>query len=109
MTPAEQAARIWEHAQRAARELTECCAEFTWPYFAWPHISLGCVPERVLRELATVSGGRFETFRSADDESSMERVHFGWVARVGKVELTGSDSRPATAADESIPLRGGRA
>ena len=104
MTPADQAAWIWRMASAAAHSLAGSGLER-------PTISLGPgISEALAEELARVSGGRYERYRAADaEETSLVKVCWSVEAYPAGVYVYGLNSRPATGADESIPLRGGRA
>jgi hypothetical protein len=103
MTPAE---RIWTAAKAAAYAL----GSVRDTLLIRPSIALGPgISEELAKELEQVSGGTFELYRAADEESSLIKVYWSMSAYVGGVYVYALNSRPATSADESIPLRGGRA
>lgn len=103
MTPAEQ---IWAAAKAAAYAL----GSVRDTLLTRPSISLGPgITQALAEELATVSGGHFEVYRAQDDDSSALKVCWSMGTYCAGVYVYAINSRPATAADESIPLRGGRA
>jgi hypothetical protein len=103
LTPAEQ---IWSAAKAAAYAL----GSVRDALLARPSIALGPgITEGLARDLAHVSGGTFEIYRSAGDEGSLVKVWWSMGTYCAGVYVYAINSRPATDADEALPLRGGRA
>jgi ABC-type cobalamin transport system ATPase subunit len=103
MSIADRAREIWRQASAAAHSLAACEMEN-------PSILLGRgLSDELMRELAHVSGGTFERYRAADEDSSLIKVWSYLNATAAGLTVYAVKSRPATSADESIPLRGGRA
>lgn len=105
MTPAEQAARIWERARHAAMSLASVRVGGNFSY-----IQLGSsLPEELVRELAAAAQVRLEAYRHIAEHSSVEMVFVAFRADVNGIEVSGFHARPATPADAALPMRGGRA
>ena len=98
-----RAREIWRLASAAAHSLAACQMEN-------PSILLGRgLSDELMHELAHVSGGTFKRYRAADEDSSLIKVWSYFDATAAGLTIYAVKSRPATSADENIPLRGSRA